>query len=476
MSNLEMRKYGFFRVLKIEDINECKDIKKSDVKDSYSIMKYGTNYKDSNIRKNTNSIMYINFDRFIEAIKVTNKEDKIKGFFKYIESVHHELGHLEQHVAIDKSSDIIDISSADALKYALESSLINADPEKYYIPKEEYNRTLTEENARQKGLNAIIDIFDGKNKYDIYVKNMKKKRIEKNLNEYFIDLEEYNEAGKMFDRSSRNCMNIDNLCHDNRIISRCNNPILNKMYNKDGSRKKTYELVEDYMAQNSKLENNKKISNEEKQKEIRDINDFYSEIFWISINRSNIKEFLESKENLGNRELEHMFSMTRDYFNNQHNHFNDVAKEKYTLREEVYGSNSSNLEIYNNRLKLIDNRFKSISQDISKFEEIYLSDISRKKSSISNQEKVKEDTEKVENNFKQNDLSNKNEKSTCKVTSQTSSRDALDVKLGSMRDTRDEYRDYQQLLILEQEETEKEYYELLEMQKSQKVIDTNKEK
>lgn len=461
MSKLEMKKYDFFRFLKYKDTKSSKEAEKGNC---FCALEYGKKYKYSHLRKkgifaNNSAVMYINYKRFSDNIKSGSKEEKCKVFFKYIESVHHELGHLEQYVAINKFGAINDISSAEALKYGLETSLNDYE-------EKDYKKSLMEENARYKGLKAITDIFKGKDKYEDYVTYMIKKRNDENPNDFFVELEGENEKEIYCSRSISYVKEIDSFCPTWKAIFTRNQPVLRKLYNKT-DRLKMCDLVEKYMDENAKLSENKHLSDEEKHKKIKDIKDLYSEIFLISLNSSEDCDITQTKEKIGDEAFESIIHMTKEYCNERYNYFNELAKKKYLIREEIYGNTPDNLELYNNIVKSIDCKYKPIFQKMSNLEQQYIGADSTKKDDLNivrvNEELSKKySSNKSEKNLYQQELSDK--------TQNTAS-----VDIAKMRDVRDEYKEFEGLLFGELEETKKEYYDILELNKNKELVQDNKE-
>lgn len=465
MANLEMKKYGFFRLLKIEELKSNKN----------AGFQHGIFKEGSIIR--TNPIMSINYNKCINNMKEADKNDKRGVFIKFVQSVHHELGHLEQQVAIEKGGKLEDISSVDALKYAIESAKCDIEQEN----KKDYYREITEENARQKGLNAVLDIFKGKKEYKDNINQMIKNKLEMTTNEYLLDLEEYDENGVVSDRTTRNTKVIDESYYGYRKTFLKEYPILKKMYNMDGSRKSMYQLAMDFETQKEKINNNQFLSRKKKDEKNNDTSDLYSEMFWNSLSQSDNKEIIFTKKMIGNEIFDSMLSMTKKYYIREHRKYKTLAKNKYLLSNQIYGEDTNNLDRYKDITKNINYKYNSIRQILSGIEDFSRDNPVEKMSNDEIKQKIREDRKKIKDVIKENYEFQKNDTKDINLTiyeniSQNTNESNLDINLDSIRDMRDEYKDYQQLLIIEQEETKKEYYDLLEMEKSQKVINSNKEK
>lgn len=473
MANLEMKKYGFFRFLKIEELIVLKKTKQEETLNAG--FEHGIFRENSLLR--TSSTMHINYNEFIDNMKNKDKDAKRGVFIKYVQSVHHELGHLEQQVAIEKGGKLEDISSVDALKYAIESAKCDYEKEN----KKDYYRQITEENARQKGLNAVLDIFKGKKEYKDNIKEMIKNRLEITTNEYLLDLEEYDKNGVVSDRTTRNTKVIDESYYGYRKTFLKEYPILKKMYNIDGSRKSMYQLAMDFETQKEKTNNNRFLSRKKKEEKYNDTSDLYSEMFWNSLSQSDNKEIIFTKKMIGNEMFESMLSMTKKYYIREHRKYKTLARNKYLLNNHIYGEDTKNLDRYKDITKNINYKYNSIRQILSGIEDFSRDNPVEKMSNDEIKQKIREDRKKIKDVIKEDYKFQKNDIKDANLTiyeniSQNINESNLDINLDSIRDMRNEYRDYQQLLIAEQEETKKEYYDLLEMEKSQKVIDSNKEK
>lgn len=398
-------------------------------------------------------------------------------FIKYVQSVHHELGHLEQQVAIEKGGKLEDISSVDALKYAIESAKCDYEKEN----KKDYYREITEENARQKGLNAVLDIFKGKKEYKDNINKMIKMKLEMTTNEYLLDLEEYDENGVVSDRTTRNTKVIDESYYGYRKTFLKEYPILKKMYNMDGSRKNMYQLAMEFEAQKKKINNNIFLSFKKKYEKSSEMSDLYSEMFWNSLSQSDNDDIIFAKKMIGDEMFDSMLSMTRKYHNREYRKYKTLARNKYLLSKQIYGNDTKNLDRYNDITKTINYKYNSISQILSGVEDFSRDNPVEKMSNDEIKQEIREDRNKIRNVIKKDYKYQKNDAKYVDLTvyenkSQSTNEHILDVNLGSMRDTRDEYRDYKKILLIDQEETKKEYYELLEMENNQKEIDANKEK
>lgn len=465
MSNLEMRKYGFFRFLKIQELKSNEN----------AGFEHGI-FKDGSLIR-TNPIMLINYNKYINNVKDKDKYTKREVFLKYVQSIHHELGHLEQHVAIEKCGKLEDVSSVDALKYAIESAKCDIEQEN----KKDYFREISEENARQKGLNAVLDIFKGKRECKDYINEMIKMKLEMTTNEYLLDLEEYDENGIVSDRTTRNSKVIDESYYGHRKTFLKEYPILKKMYNMDGSRKNMYQLAMEFEAQKKKINNNIFLSFKKKYEKSSEMSDLYSEMFWNSLSQSDNDDIIFAKKMIGDEMFDSMLSMTRKYHNREYRKYKTLARNKYLLSKQIYGNDTKNLDRYNDITKTINYKYNSISQILSGVEDFSRDNPVEKMSNDEIKQEIREDRNKIRNVIKKDYKYQKNDAKYVDLTvyenkSQSTNEHILDVNLGSMRDTRDEYRDYKKILLIDQEETKKEYYELLEMENNQKEIDANKEK
>ena len=469
MVKLEKRKYGIHNHVSI------KETKNNRIYGSLSYGKGPGLYRDSNknVKVRFGTVMNLNYSTVVAKLKSNDISDRTDGFIKYMETIHHESGHLEQHVATEGSKKVKDISPEYALKYALEFVSISAQRENYYKKGDNYYNMLIEKNAREKGITNTFNVLGKSNKKNIVKKGVLK-RLDGMLQDEFVELQDLESDDGREDRFSYTNEIADEAIKKNpNYIKRM--PILNKIYTKDGNRKPIYQIVRENAMETRKIQYNPFIPRKVKDKRIQEVQNVYSEAFAAKLDTCTQEEFEFAGKMLGKKPLQRMIKITAKHYERKYNEFAKSAEDEREIRENITGMTRLGRTMYRERLEDNEGRYAPYIETLQQASEFTQNMNTRKMSESEIRRQLKIDNLNVKNNIKKNKLkgNSKNIKLNENASFEhevTESDLKVSVDLEEMRSLKEEYSENKKYNMAKLEQVQDEYHDIEE-----KNIDKNKD-
>lgn len=467
MIKLEKKKYGISKNITIEKIN---------AENLRGRLRYqkgpGLCRSKGKVEFRMGPVISFNLNYTKSGLRSDNVQDRLNTFVSYIQTIHHEMTHLEQHIATEKVEKIKDINSEEALKYAREFVAISQYGREYYHEGDNYRKQYIERNAREKGFNDALDIL-GKSAKSEKVKEAMLQNMDRNLNDAFVDTEYLQYEDVQGDRDYITSVLVDEKIKENPNLLK-KMPILNKEYNKDGSRKEIYQIIRENAKALLKVKMNPFYSGSKRKEKIQDIENMYGSIFINAVDSSDEKDFRKAQKMVGAKAIKAMFSETKRYCKNksillQENAQNE-ANVRTFLEENIYDVQNT----YNYRLQSIEQKYISQIDELSEKEAFFKKGGFKVKTfNLSERNKqIKIDEMKVQNNIRMNKIKGKNKNILVPRAVAETNEEITDLnEIKALRDEYTELKDQEQAKL----NTYKDEYEYL-MAKKELENDKKQEK
>ncbi len=395
MISLEKKKYGINKNITVEKVNIDR------IRGRLKYHKGPGIYKVNGKPKfQMGTVLNLNLNFVKNGLRSDDKQDRLNTFVSYIQTIHHEMTHLEQHVATEKAEKIEDINSEEALKYAREFVAISNYGKEYYHKGENYRKQYIERNAREKGYNDAIDVL-GKYAQKPQVKEAMLQNMDNNLNDAFVDTEYLQFQDVYGDREYITSTLVDEKIKQNpRLLKKM--PILNKEYNKDGSRKEIYQIIKENTKALRRAKINPFYSPAKRKEKMQEIQNMYSSIFINASDASEQKDFEKAEKIVGTKALRAMHSETKKYCENKARILQKNASKEAELRTFLGEYPSQVQYTYNSRISSIEQKFKTQIDELSEKEKFFDEGGFKLKSfnPIEKAKQIKKDELKIHNNFK----------------------------------------------------------------------------
>lgn len=379
MVKLEKKKYNIHKRVSLIK-TERKDINGS--LSYHSGIRLHKEKETGNVTLETGPTLRLKTKNIVELLKSNDSQVRTTAFVGYIQTIHHEMTHLEQHIATENVKKIDDIDSDYALKYAREFAAIKYLGDDYYHEGDNYKKQFIEKNAREKGFEDAIDIF-GKNKIrEVKINEALKENIDNNLNDIFVETDYLEYNGYMGDRDYITSSLVDEAIANNpKYLKKY--PILKKEYNKDGSRKEVYQIIKDKAKAIERIKANPYYSSKKKEQKIIETQNMYCSIFINSLDNATDKDFIKAEKMVGARAIKAMYSNTQEYCQTRAKKLIDDANSEREIRKKIYNKsikeNGNNINSRMQSEKLIHEIEKLYNERVEAIQYKYGSEIEQAK-------------------------------------------------------------------------------------------------
>ncbi len=395
MIKLEKKKYG---------INKNISVQKFNIEKKRGRLRYqkGPGFRKSNrkLEFRMGPVINLNLNYPRKGLRSDNEQDRLNSFVAYIQTIHHEMTHLEQHIATERVQKIEDINSEEALKYAREFVAISQYGREYYHEGDNYRKQYIERNAREKGYSDAIDVL-GKSARNKKVKEALQQKLDENLNDAFVDTEYLQYEDVIGDRDYITSVLVDKKVKENpKLLKKM--PILYKEYNKDGSRKELYQVIKENAKAQKRARINPFYSEDKRKEKMQEIQDLYSSIFINTVDASKEKDFKKAEKMVGAKSLRAMLTETRKYCENKASSLKENAQNEAIIRENLDENIYDIQKTYKNRIQSIEQRFLSMAEELSEKESFFKKGGFKLKTFNSSEKKkqIKRDEIKIQRNLK----------------------------------------------------------------------------
>lgn len=424
------------------------------------------------------SYVGINYARTINELKnAETPKDKAMILTAFSQTIFHESEHIKQREVARKASKLKDIAPEYAYKYGIEFACKDFLKQDYYKKEDNYKNMLHERDARIAGFVKTSDVLvmlnNKKEVRDFYDKDRIKSILEDTFRESNM-LTDVN--GNLVDRQEYNNQVLAAAIKENpKIIKRYK--VLQKAFNKDGSRKLPYQTAKDYFKSSFKIKANPFLSSSVKKEKLNDLQNLYGEIYTETLNHyCDEKEYILSCKMVGKSSMMQMIQIAKKHAKNYEKDLVDSAEFDYKVKESFEGSNPENSRIKYMKLQYV----KDISEQNQQTLNEYL-DYTRslKTKEFSNIEKLKQDkiqqlavksrakSQKIKGRSKAVYMPKAGYDKETEENINSSDSIISSEQLQEMIDLRDNYKNLESKNLENLEEAKSQYYSLLDKSKEE---------
>ena len=409
------------------------------------------------------SAISLNYDRVIDNIRNTNSpRDKAIYITNFAQTVLHECTHVEQHEVCEKSKKLDAVTPEYAYKYSLEFLAKDTLGNKYYKRGDNYWKMLFEKDAREEGFSKSLDILSNlikPNEMHFFYTNDKMDDI---LNDAYLEPESiYDENGVKRNRDNlNNEIAIDAIGKNPALLKRY--PILKKAFNKDGTKKHLYQVIKDNARAEKMVKLNPFLSQEKRNKKMKEVDDLYSEIFKHSIRFYTSEEIDKTCKVVGKVAFNSMIDRIEIHEKNSIKKLVEDIETEKMIRERFKVDAESIQDIYSKRMayaryteRETDKEFVEIRDFIAKNKHSKVSVINAKKIIDADNEIIKKNIESRSYNNETRSKTSSNHEIAPSFSEVT-----FDCDLDQMRDLEQQYKGLEESKIQKRDRIRVEYDDL----------------
>ena len=433
------------------------------------------------------SYVGINYARTINDLKkAKTPEDKAVILTTFSQTIFHESEHIKQREVARKASKLKDIAPEYAYKYGIEFACKDFLKQDYYKKEDNYKNMLHERDARIAGFAKTSDVLvmlnNRKEVRDFYDKDRIKSILEDTFRESNM-LTDVN--GNLVDRQEYNNQVLAAAIKENpKIIKKYK--VLQKAFNKDGSRKLPYQTVKDYLKSAFTIKANPFLNSTVKKDKLTDLQNLYGEIYTETLNHyCDEKEYILSCKMVGKDSMMQMIRIAKKHAKNYEKDLVESAEFDYEIKERFDGSNPKNSRIKYMKLQYVNDISEQNQKALNEYLE-YTRSLKTKE--FSNIEKLKQD--KIQHLAVKSRAKSQKIKGRSKAVympkagydketeEHINSSDSIitSEQLQEMIDLRDNYKNLESKNLENLEEAKSQYYSLLDKSKEEMKNKNDKSK
>ncbi len=344
--------------------------------------------------------IYFNLSNVVSQLKSDKIEDRTNAIVKYVQTIHHELTHVEQHVATEMYK-VEGISQADALQFGREFAAKDFMRDEYYRAGNNYNKQFIERDARFKGFTDASGVLPKLENGSNLVTVTLARQLQ--TDDAFVETEKLEFRNKEDDRDVITTDIVDKAVKSNPAYYLKKYPILKGEYNSDGSRKELYALIKNSARNLYRIKNNPFIAPKLKKKAMERAKNYHSLVIAAELKSNSEEELKKAQQMLGPKRLKAAYSICSSYYKRESDRLKEKAVEEKQISMALGETQEEADKKFAMRIEKINDRYSNIIEEFENkcnfFEQGGYEDI-KKYSSIKATQQAQRDRKSIKQNLK----------------------------------------------------------------------------
>ncbi len=298
----------------------------------------------------------LNTFQLYKPLKSEDFEERMAGCKRIVQTISHEIQHHRQYVMATRS-----VSSKEAMTFGKDYAVIRTMEKNFYT--DNYSEMAIENDANEKATEKMLGTV-GYNEKDAYTKlvyNLNKRLSQYNAEytkaKYRINESNSVESQVYFLITQDKDDLLDKILDDailkhNQLHLLSDYPILEKIYNDDGTKKDSKQLIDDMKNEKEEYLSNPFLTDTEKEIAISDSEDMYLDLLYKSLEKTTPSELKEIDSNLLSETLDKM----ENKFENEATNLTNVLGEYFDFKRANKKDKFPLSRFFNNFINTFDRK------------------------------------------------------------------------------------------------------------------------